>query len=477
MGIAQRDAISSSTNSSGYMGPSYSPRGHFAQPSLSTQSSFSSLPNLSTSTSTLSSENSLYGRAGSPGVPTRPNSSAGTRTELEEHHVTRLVMQEPSAVLLVRDLPALLFSADQDLHPLFWPFGEVRRLERLRATASPTSRLSPPIASTARSAASSPLGMSTAVSPNVDADRAQDGKDDLKIATPNTDQPAKLSIVVEYATVASAIEARQSLHGQLYGTDIVRADFVELPSRVGSSPSTTDSLRASQGAPPFVPTTAADIDRDFTVQDRGMNKRHSLSAFGPTVDVTPSSPPRSARSFGGFYDRQAEQDSRWVTYGDRGYDAPPHLYNRYDAYDRFGATSSGYDRGLDGPTVNTHDGAFAGNAFTGGAVAEWERERMRQREYERERDLIARRAMYDRSNNTSPFPGGRGLLSPHAVHLGSSAAYTAQQGYNALGAQASENRFGAIARPLSSAARFPPEPVSAGAGPGGVPRSKFDELR
>lgn len=442
---------------------------------LSAHSSSSSLPALSSSSTFCSSASGTsftHGAyAASAGAPTRPSSSAGAHGELEEHHVTRLVTQEPTPVLLIRDLPLLLFSSDQDLHPLFWPFGEVKRLERLKSSRSADS------AGALAPTTTAGRGALSAASPNVGG---EPGADDAKVEDAkrpdSTVTSEKLSIVVEYATIANACEARQSLHGQAYGAYTVCADFVELPARsptyVPGSRTMHAGLHSSSSSSSSIGSVGIGmgVNRDLGAMGVGMHgqayhKRHSMTTLGPMVDVTPSSPPRSAKSLGGFaYDREAEYDALRSAYN-RGYDAPPHAYDRSGAYD------DGFEHG--------------GYVDRGGFAAEYEREKQRQREYERERELT-RRAMYDRSNNTSPFHGMRNFLAPHGMHAqaampgvnhGYSGAAAHQGGPAVYAGGGGENRFGAIARPLSSSARFPPEaPMNAGPRPGGVARSKFDEL-
>lgn len=69
----------------------------------------------------------------------------------------------PTSALLVTNLPKLLFSQNQDLHPLFYPFGQIKKLEIVETISSST-----------------------------------------------------LSVIVQYATSAIAEEAKEALHGQRY---------------------------------------------------------------------------------------------------------------------------------------------------------------------------------------------------------------------------------------------------------------------
>lgn len=75
--------------------------------------------------------------------------------------------------LVVKNLPTLLFSQAQDLHPLFFPFGDIEKLEIVHV---------------------SPLG--------------------------------SMSVVVDYSLATAAQEARDSLNGQFYGDFQLEAQFV-----------------------------------------------------------------------------------------------------------------------------------------------------------------------------------------------------------------------------------------------------------
>ena len=80
----------------------------------------------------------------------------------------------PSASLLVTNLPTLLFSQAQDLHPLFFPFGHIAKLEIVQV---------------------SPLGT--------------------------------MSVVVRYSAAHVAQEAKEALSGQLYGSYQIEARYVK----------------------------------------------------------------------------------------------------------------------------------------------------------------------------------------------------------------------------------------------------------
>ena len=80
----------------------------------------------------------------------------------------------PTASLLVSNLPTLLFSQAQDLHPLFFPFGPIEKLEIVQV---------------------SPLGT--------------------------------MSVVVQYSAAHVAQEAKETLSGQLYGSYQIEARYVK----------------------------------------------------------------------------------------------------------------------------------------------------------------------------------------------------------------------------------------------------------
>ena len=80
----------------------------------------------------------------------------------------------PTTSLLVTNLPTLLFSQAQDLHPLFFPFGHIEKLEIVQV---------------------SPLGT--------------------------------MSVVVRYSAAHVAQEAKETLSGQLYGSYQIEARYVK----------------------------------------------------------------------------------------------------------------------------------------------------------------------------------------------------------------------------------------------------------
>jgi hypothetical protein len=91
----------------------------------------------------------------------------------------------PSTSLLVTNLPTMLFSQVQDLHPLFLPFGHIEKLEIVQVSALGT-----------------------------------------------------MSVLVQYASVLIAQEAKECLGGQVYGTYQIDARYVR-PSTAAASDENT----------------------------------------------------------------------------------------------------------------------------------------------------------------------------------------------------------------------------------------------
>jgi len=93
----------------------------------------------------------------------------------EDDSALLITCSVPTTCLLVRNLPTVLFSQAQDLHPLVFPFGHIDKLEIVHV---------------------SPLGC--------------------------------LSVIVQYSSTSSAREAKESLSGQLYGNFRIEARYVRL---------------------------------------------------------------------------------------------------------------------------------------------------------------------------------------------------------------------------------------------------------
>lgn len=85
----------------------------------------------------------------------------------------------PTSSLLVTNLPTLLFSQIQDLHPLFYPFGPIEKLEIVNILPTGT-----------------------------------------------------MSVIVRYTTSTIAQEAKEALHGQRYGINQLEVRFVQTSTTV-----------------------------------------------------------------------------------------------------------------------------------------------------------------------------------------------------------------------------------------------------
>ncbi len=116
----------------------------------------------------------------------------------------------PTNILLVSELPSLLFSQMCDLHPLLDPFGKIDKLEII----------------------------------------------DMPSVTPGT-----ISVKVEYTSIANAREALDSLHGQCYANFRIRVEYIQvaLPQSYSTDQyfATSPDIPAMNFAPPsylFQPT-------------------------------------------------------------------------------------------------------------------------------------------------------------------------------------------------------------------------------
>jgi hypothetical protein len=360
--------------------------------------------------------------------PSRPSSY---------HEYTRPASADVRTTLIVSNIPVSIFVSESDLRPLFWPFGEVRRLEVIRAElpSAAAASVDAPIKPIAKP--SSPVAEDGSVH-----ERQETKKPESLVLSD------KLSVIVEYASAYSAAEARAALHGQVYGTCAISVEYHCMTGSGSLSNSPTRSLPSLASSVSSAPSSAASSIPDisslsirappFTV------KRHSFAemddygrmplsagpwqtAHKPQLELTPSSPPHSARSLGGW-----PATDRYALPPPREYEQP----------------------------------AYGRDAFA----------------------PVRRGAMYDRSNNTSPFnsavfPPVRRPYSPGPGSYGRTSYEDAMRREHE-----NENRFGAIARPLSAVARLPPgglcdsvhmppAPVSHGnSPPRGIPRSKYDAL-
>ncbi|KAH9946911.1 hypothetical protein B0H21DRAFT_857420 [Amylocystis lapponica] len=121
---------------------------------------------------------------------------------------------------LPRNLPSVLFSQPTDLHPLFCPFGEIKKLEILEPS-------------------------------------------------PEDVNQGNISVVLEYATVVQAKEARDTLHGQLYSNKPVSVEFLQVAATstidigVLGPPDDSTQLRLNPRAPAFAGPTGLGLDYVF----------------------------------------------------------------------------------------------------------------------------------------------------------------------------------------------------------------------
>jgi hypothetical protein len=332
--------------------------------------------------------------------------------------------------LLVTNISTLLFATEADLRPLFWPYGDVRRLEVLRGERD--------IADSFGDASSKPPSPIDNVEPLLDHERQLTQK-------ANSEETEKLSVIVEYVTAASAAEAFAALQGQVYGSMPISVEYYRASSFHSLSNSPTRSIPSLASSLSSAPSSASGSVHDIPMSALNLrdsmyerSKRHSWAEYdafhgpatadprngwrinNPQVEFTSSSPPHSARSFGGW-----PEGDRYALPPPRSYDAP-------------------FAREPLGP--------------------------------------IRRVPMNDRSNNTSPFAAA--VFPPARAY---SPLGAARHGHS--DAQDGENRFGAIARPLSAVARLPPGNIGNGtqipkgavsngnSPPRGIPPSKFNELQ
>jgi hypothetical protein len=133
-----------------------------------------------------------------PEVPAAPSadSSASSITS----HENDLASLSPSLVatptLLVTNLPSLLFSQTQDMNPLFYPFGRIKKLDIV-----------------------------------------------------DTSSPGSTSVVVKYASAGVAQEAKETLHGQCYAGHQISARYVRSKSSLLDLASLHDAAFYHTNAP------------------------------------------------------------------------------------------------------------------------------------------------------------------------------------------------------------------------------------
>ena len=187
----------------------------------------------------------------------------------------------PTASLLVTNLPTLLFSQAQDLHPLFFPFGHIEKLEIVQV---------------------SPLGT--------------------------------MSVVVQYSATHVAQEAKETLSGQLYGSYQIEARYVK-PIRSNLLDISTSGLlaldRKTDGTGNFLGQPRATLDDHTGCYDTGRMKglahssqlsfatgpffhRDSLAIPPPRQSPFPALPSALPSKFQDYDSRLSSVDSRLVYY-------------------------------------------------------------------------------------------------------------------------------------------------------------------
>ncbi|KAI0754366.1 hypothetical protein C8Q80DRAFT_1138600 [Daedaleopsis nitida] len=171
-----------------------------------------------------------------------------------------------SAALLVKNLPAVLFSQVSDLHPLLGPYGDVKKIEIFPSTAGDRSHV---------------------------------------------------SAVVEYATPSQATEAAHALHGQAYSATPICVEFVrgtegqsDTENKTGLNPHATPFVIPSYGSngvltsvTPVYPGSGFSHAGLLQLQKGGLSTVdvHDLSRYTtpllyvPLANARPSSAPTTPR--------------------------------------------------------------------------------------------------------------------------------------------------------------------------------------
>ncbi|KAF9010222.1 hypothetical protein BDQ17DRAFT_1235037, partial [Cyathus striatus] len=161
----------------------------------------------------------------------------------------------PTTSLLVTGLPVLLFGQKQDLNPLFYPFGDVKKLDVLA-----------------------------------------------------TSEAEILSAFVEYTSVISAQEAKDCLHGQIYGDSAVEVHFVE--AVYSGSPFGFTSEISRSATFPFGPRNINTLSRgelhtrsfpsSYSYDSKNENsypRHNSFPSFQSRYNPTTMNPPFEPYSF------------------------------------------------------------------------------------------------------------------------------------------------------------------------------------
>ncbi|TFK38039.1 hypothetical protein BDQ12DRAFT_735950 [Crucibulum laeve] len=222
---------------------------------------FPSLPNLAQpSKQCMPRSNSYSHPTSSPSSdsPISPNSSLsssssfstiGSHTQPQPQSFAFTPSSTPTLSLLIIDLPAVLFSHHDDLHPLLYPFGEITKLEVLNR------------------------GTTTA--------KGQESRVDT------------VSVLVEYTLAESAQEAREALHRQRYVNDrSVQAMYVNVvPVPAGAAPPVVEVPCAD---PPHAKRGVLGLGYPSTLRDKNLN--------APLNDLAGDPHLYPQMSFGSSYD-------------------------------------------------------------------------------------------------------------------------------------------------------------------------------
>ncbi|KAF9475131.1 hypothetical protein BDN70DRAFT_841358 [Pholiota conissans] len=190
----------------------------------------------------LDSRSNVPSPSPSPFERQRSITSDSSDSSLESHEADPASLTTsfvPTTSLLVTNLPTLLFSQAQDLHPLFFPFGRIEKLEIVQV---------------------SPLGT--------------------------------MSVLVQYSRVNVAQEAKESLTGQLYGSCQIEARFVRpattsVLSDLNKNLPDGDAMAVDQNLTCFSNPILRSINREWpTSFPSAVNPSASINNFGmPNLDT------------------------------------------------------------------------------------------------------------------------------------------------------------------------------------------------
>lgn len=175
------------------------------------------------------------------GLPSSPSPEQSGFTTPIEHPVQHIPPAPcPVSALLVTNLPSVLFSQVEDLHPLLCPFGEIVNLE------------------------------------------IRSNKPDLGI----------ISVFVEYKTAIQAQEACDALHGQCYTSQPVKVEYVQpnspdvnywplckINAKTGLNPMAPPFLVQWKYCPDDIDATLCQNSNAFNFSDDGPIKMDRTSAM------------------------------------------------------------------------------------------------------------------------------------------------------------------------------------------------------